>query len=93
MLIAQPKFRLPMRKLEFIIGDLGFVFSNVEMERVVEDLKFELMLKFLSKVPFIDVLCLKMIQTWGFKEVPIVSSIDDFHVLLHLANEIDYLHA
>lgn len=93
MVIAQPKFRFPMRKPEFINRELGFGFSNVEMERVVEDLKFELMMKFLSKRPSIDVLCLKMIQMWVFKEVPIVSSIDDFHVLLHLASEIDYLHA
>lgn len=89
----QPKFYLPLRKPEFINGDLGVVFSNAKIDRVLEDSKFALVLKFLSKRPSIDVLCLKIIQTWGFMEASMVSFMDDFHMLLHLANEKDYLHA
>lgn len=44
-------------------------------------------------LPFIDVIWLNIIKTWGFKEVSIVSFMDYSHVLLHLANEQDYLHA
>lgn len=87
------KFQLPLRKPKPINGDLGFVFSDVEMDRVAEDLKFTLILKFLSSRPSIDVLQCQIIKTWGFSEVPMISFMDDFHVLLHLANEKDYLHA
>lgn len=76
-----------------INGDLGFVFSEVEMARATEELKFALVLKFCSKRPSIDALRLQIIKTWGFCEVPMVIFMDEFHVLLHLANEKDYLHA
>lgn len=33
------KFKLPLRKPELINGDLGFVFSDIEMDRAAEDLK------------------------------------------------------
>lgn len=55
-LLSSVKFKLPLRKPELINGDLGFVFSDVEMDRVAEDLKFVLVLKFLSTRPSIDVL-------------------------------------
>lgn len=41
----------PQHKQELINGDLGFVFSEVEMDRVSEDMKFALFLKFLYNVP------------------------------------------
>lgn len=69
------------------------MFFDVEMDRAAEDLKFALVLKFLSKRPSIDVLRLKIIKMWGFSEVPMISFMDDYHVWLHLANEKDCLHA
>lgn len=51
-----PKFCMPLRKLEIINSDLGFVFLYVKMDRVAEDLKFAFVLKFVSKRPSIYVL-------------------------------------
>lgn len=51
------------------------------------------MLKFLSRHPLINILQQSIIKTWGFLEVPMVDLMDNFHVLLHMANKRDYLHA
>lgn len=91
--LSVAKFRFPSRKPEMIDGDLGFVFTDAEIDRVADDLKFVLVLKFLSARPSIDVLRRHIIKSWGFVEVPMISFMDDFHVLLHLATEKDYLHA
>ncbi|XP_042958005.1 uncharacterized protein LOC122293494 [Carya illinoinensis] len=91
--IPTAKFRIPLRKPELISGELGFVFSEVEISRVAKELKYALVLKFFSKRPSIDVLRRQIIKSWGFSEVPIISFMDELHVLLHLANEKDYLHA
>ncbi|KAK1549214.1 hypothetical protein Q3G72_014050 [Acer saccharum] len=63
------------------------------MDKAVEDLKHALVLKFLSSRPLIDVLRVQIIKTWGFSKVPMISFMDNHHVLLHLANEKDYIHA
>ncbi|KAF5445102.1 hypothetical protein F2P56_034180 [Juglans regia] len=63
------------------------------MERAAKDLKFALVLKFLFARPSIDVLRRQIIQSWGLSEVPMISFMDNYHVLLHLANEKDYVHA
>ncbi|KAI9185127.1 hypothetical protein LWI28_004452 [Acer negundo] len=89
--ILSSKYKISLRGPELINGDLGFVFSDVEMERATEDLKHALMLKFLTSRPSIDVLRVQIIKTWGFSEVPMISFIDNHHVLLHLANEKDYI--
>ncbi|KAI9176278.1 hypothetical protein LWI28_000684 [Acer negundo] len=91
--IPSSKYRIPLRRQELINGDLGFVFSDVEMERAVEDLKHTLVLKLLSSRPSIDVLRVQIIKTWGFSEVSMIIFMDNHHVLLHLANEKDYIHA
>lgn len=59
------------------------------MDWAAEELKFPLVLKFVSKRPSIDVLRLQIIKTWGFTEVLMISFVDEVHVLLHLANEKD----
>lgn len=63
------------------------------MDKVAEDLKFALVLKFLAKHHSIDELRLNIIKTWDFKEVPMLSFMNLFHALQHLVNERDYLHA
>ncbi|KAI9184707.1 hypothetical protein LWI28_000187 [Acer negundo] len=63
----------------------------MEMERAIEDLKLALVLKFLSSRPSIDVLRVQIIKTWGFSEVSMINFMDNNHVLLHLANEKDYI--
>lgn len=57
------------------------------MAQMAKDVKYGLALKSLFKRPSIDVLCKHTIQSWRFREVPMVSFMDDFHVLLHLTNE------
>ncbi|KAI9169549.1 hypothetical protein LWI28_013929 [Acer negundo] len=71
----------------------GAVGTSVEMERAIEDLKHDLVLKFLSSRPSIDVLRVQIIKTWGFSKVPMISFMVNHHVLLHLANEKHYIHA
>lgn len=50
-------------------------------------------LKFISKRPPIDTLKAHIIKSYNFMEVPMITFIDKFYVLLHLANKRDYLHA
>lgn len=76
-----------MWKLELIYVNLGFVFLYVEMDQAVEDLKFTLVLKFLPSRLAIDVIRVQIIKTLGFSEVPMISFMDEFHVLLHLKNQ------
>lgn len=63
------------------------------MDRVAEDLRFALILKFVLAKPSIVVLRKQFIKTWGFVEVPMISFINNYHVLIHLTNENDYFHA
>lgn len=60
-------------KPEMVDGGLGFVFTDAEMDRVVEELKFAWVLKFLSVRLSIDVLRRHIIKSWGIVEVPMIS--------------------
>lgn len=51
--LPPPKFILALWKPKNIKGELGFVFSDAEVERVAEDLKFALVMKFFSRRPLI----------------------------------------
>lgn len=62
------------------------------MDRVAKDLRFALILKFISVRPSIDVLRKQIIKTWGFAEVLMINFLDNYHVLLYLTNENDYFH-
>lgn len=90
--LPHPKYKLPLRKPVLINGELGFVFSDMEMGRAAEDLKYALVLRFLSRRPSINILRRSIIKSWSFFEVPMISFMDDFHILLDLSNEGDYLH-
>lgn len=61
--------------------------SDVEMDRAVEECRYVLVMKFPMNRPSIDVLQLKIIKTWGFSEVLMISFIDEHQFLLHLTNE------
>lgn len=87
------KFKVPPQRLEMINGELGINFLKAEMEKVVEDLKFALVLKFSIWRPPIDVIGQKVIKSWDFMEVPMISFMDNHNVLMHLASKKDYLHA
>lgn len=82
-----PSFKIPMRFAVEIYGEQGFIFSDAEMNRAAEDLRFDLMLKFLKFRPSIDKIRIEVVKTWGFSKIPMISIMDDYHVLVQLRNE------
>ncbi|XP_031287891.1 uncharacterized protein LOC116146622 [Pistacia vera] len=85
-------FKLPMRFPVDIDGELGFVFSESEMVKVAEDLKFALVMKFMRLRHSIDKLRLHVVKNWGLIEIPQISFMDDYHILIHMKNERDFIH-
>lgn len=71
---------------------MGFVFSGSENDKIAEDRKYGLVLKFTNQRPPITVLRANIIKFWGFTKVPMISFMYRYHVLLHVANERDYFH-
>lgn len=61
--VQQLNFWLPLRKPDIINGELGFNFLDVEIDRVVDEFKFLLVLKILSKRPLIDTLRKQIIKS------------------------------
>ncbi|CAI9786686.1 unnamed protein product [Fraxinus pennsylvanica] len=82
---------LQLRRPELIEGELGFIFTDVEVKRLAEDFKFALILKFLSFRPNFDLVREAIARTWGLREVPVVSHMDASHVLVKMKNEGDFL--
>lgn len=86
-------FKILVQQPKLLNGELGFVISKVEVDKTTEDLCFSLVLKFTTWRPSIDIVWKQIIKTWGFLEMPMINFMDNYHVLLHLANERDYVHA
>lgn len=84
-------FKILVQQLKLLNGELGFVISKAEVDKTMEDLCFSLVLKFTTRRPSIDIVWKKIIKTWGFLEMPTIKFMDNYHVLLHLANEKDYV--
>lgn len=84
---------MTQRKLELINGEWGFSFYKAEIESAIENLKFALVIKFLSRRPPIDDISQIIIKAWGFSVMSMINFMDKFHVFLYLANEKYYLHA
>lgn len=82
-----------IKRLELINEDLGFVFLDAEVEKVAEDLRFVLVLQVTFWRTSIDTVRQNIIKTWGFMETCTASFLDNHHVLLHLANKRDHMHA
>ncbi|CAI9777356.1 unnamed protein product [Fraxinus pennsylvanica] len=72
---------LQLRRPKLIEGELGFIFTDVEVKRLVEDFRFALVLKFLSFRPNIDLVRAAVAKTWGLWEVLVVSHMDASNVL------------
>ncbi|KAJ0088691.1 hypothetical protein Patl1_32423 [Pistacia atlantica] len=85
-------FKLPMCFPVDIDGELGFVFLDSEMVKAAEDLKFALVMKFMRVRPSIDKLHLHVVKNWGLIEIPQISFMDDYHILIHMKNERDFIH-
>ncbi|KAL6012688.1 hypothetical protein ACLOJK_003177 [Asimina triloba] len=90
--VDNPSFKIPLQFPVDIHGKLGFVFSKTEMTKVAEEYKFAIVMKFLRVRPSIDVIRLKVVKKWGLIEIPIISFMDDFHVLIQMKNERDFMH-
>lgn len=77
-------FWVPPRRPEIINGEMGMSFIDMEREKIAEDLKFALVLKFVVHRPPIKTLRQHILRSWGFMEKPTISFMDKQHVLLHL---------
>lgn len=49
-------FMIPSRRLEVINGEMGIGFTNAKMRKIINDMKFALVLKFSMRFPPIDIL-------------------------------------
>ncbi|KAK0595455.1 hypothetical protein LWI29_006801 [Acer saccharum] len=85
-------YKFPMRYPVDINGELGFIFSEMKMVKVEEDFRFALVMKFMRFRPSIDRIRLSVVKTWGLTEIPTISFMDDYHVLIHMKNEQDFVH-
>ncbi|KAK3219917.1 hypothetical protein Dsin_013887 [Dipteronia sinensis] len=90
--VDTPAFKIPMRFPVDINGELGFIFSETEMVKAEEDFRFALVMKFMRYRPSIDKIRLSVVKTWGLTEIPTISFMDDYHVLIHMKNERDFVH-
>lgn len=90
--VEQSPFHLPMRYPIEVDGEPCFVLTELKMTKVADDFKFALVLKFTHTRPSIDEIRNVVIKSWGLLEVPIISFMDDHHVLLQMKNELDFVH-
>lgn len=65
--VVQSTFRLSMRYPVEVDGEQGFVFSEVEMSKAVDDFKFALVLKFSRIRPCIDEVRYNVTKSLGSK--------------------------
>ncbi|KAK1577801.1 hypothetical protein Q3G72_024969 [Acer saccharum] len=85
-------YKFPMRYPVDINDELGFIFSEMKMVKAEEDFRFALVMKFMRFRPSIDRIRLSVVKTWGLTEIPMISFMDDYHVLIHMKNERDFVH-
>ncbi|CAI9769525.1 unnamed protein product [Fraxinus pennsylvanica] len=75
-----------------INGQMGFVFTDQETKKLANDLKFAMVIKFLTTRPNIDELRRAVIKSWGLTDIPFISIMDVVHVLIQLNNEANFFH-
>ncbi|KAL5975299.1 hypothetical protein ACLOJK_031978 [Asimina triloba] len=61
-----PSFKIPMRFLVDIDGEMGFVFFELEMTKAADDFKYALVMKFMKTRPSIDKIRLTVIIATRF---------------------------
>ncbi|KAL5983360.1 hypothetical protein ACLOJK_017444 [Asimina triloba] len=61
------------------------------MMKAAEEYKFAIVMKFLRVRPPIDVIRLNVVKKWSLIETPMISFMDDFHVLIQMKNERDFI--
>ncbi|KAF5442885.1 hypothetical protein F2P56_035497 [Juglans regia] len=91
--VATPSaFKVPMRYPVDVDGEPGFVFTEPEMSKAADDFRFAIVLKFVWMRPTIDDIRLVIIKSWGLLEILTVSMMDDYHVLVKMQTERDFVH-
>ncbi|KAG6671289.1 hypothetical protein I3843_Q001900 [Carya illinoinensis] len=90
--VVSSAFKMPTRYPVEVDDDLGFIFTEVEMNKVAEGFPFALVLKFICTRPLIDAVRLAIVKTWGLLEIPTVSFMEDYHVLVQMASEREFVH-
>lgn len=63
------------------------------MTKDADDFQFALVLKFSHSWPFIEKICLHVMESLGLMEIPTISFMDAYHVLIQLQFERDFVHA
>ncbi|KAL5995846.1 hypothetical protein ACLOJK_025917 [Asimina triloba] len=91
-LVDIPSFNISLRFPVDINDELGFVFMETEMTKAAEEYKFAIVTKFFRVRPSIDVIRLNVVKKWGLVEILTISFMDDYHVLLQMKNERDFVH-
>lgn len=85
---------MPLKRPELINRELGVSFSDMEIEKIVEDVKYALALKFVVHRPSIELLRQHIFTLWGFLKKPnVLCSMYNKHVLLQLMLKRDYMHS
>lgn len=49
-------------------------------------------MKFMRARPLIDVIRLNMVKKWGLTQISTISFMNDFHFLIQMKNERDFVH-
>ncbi|KAL5973702.1 hypothetical protein ACLOJK_030358 [Asimina triloba] len=62
------------------------------MTKAVEDYKFAIVMKILRVQPSINVIRLNVVKKRGLVEIPTISFMNDYHVLIQMKNERDFVH-
>lgn len=62
------------------------------MLKVAEEDKFAIVMKFMHVCPSIDVIKLNVDKKWGLVEIVKINVMDEYHVLIRMKNERDFIH-
>lgn len=64
-----------------INGEIGFIFTEPEMVKAVEEFRYVPAMKFMHACLSIDNIQFVVIKTWGLIEIRTISFMDKYHVL------------
>lgn len=91
-LVESSSLKMPMQFLVDINGELGFIFTGLEIVKVVDEYKFSIVMKFTCARSSIDNIKLNVVKKWGLLKIPMINFMDDYHVFIQMKNEHDFVH-
>lgn len=84
--VAKPvdstSFKIPMGFPVDVNGELGFIFLEAKMTKAADEYKFTIIMKFMRTRLSINNIRLHVAKKWGLLKKPIISFMDDFHILI-----------